>query len=102
MPNLHTLHLNKNTNALEINYEEDNLSRYRDAIMNLDPAKKKVIFAGHSTIRINHDLTPLDEKWGDDYSFFIYGATAGIHGYLLLMSIADIISPEDLKLLHES
>lgn len=95
MPNLRTLHLNKNTNPLEINYEEDNLSRYRDAILNLDPAKKKVIFAGHSTIRINHDLTPLDEKWGDDYSFFIYGATAGIHGYLLLMSIADIIGPED-------
>lgn len=95
MPNLHTLHINKNTNALDINYEEDNLSRYREAIINLGTSKKKVIFAGHSTIRVNHDLTPLDEKWGDDYNFFIYGATAGIHGYLLLMSIVDVIGPND-------
>ena len=95
MPNLHTIHLNKNTNPLEMNYEEDNLSRYRESIINLGTAKKRVIFIGHSTIRVNHDLSPLEEKWGEDYNFFIYGATAGIHGYLLLMSIADILTPND-------
>ena len=95
MPNLHTIHLNKNTYQLEMSYEEDNLSRYRESIINLGTAKKRVIFIGHSTIRVNHDLSPLDEKWGEDYSFFIYGASAGIHGYLLLMSIADIIAPTD-------
>ena len=95
MPNLHTIFINKNTHVNEWNYEEDNLSRYREAILNLDKSKDNVIFIGHSTTRVNHDLTPLDEKWGDKYNFFIYGATAGVHGYLLMMSIADIISIND-------
>lgn len=95
MPNLHTIFINKNTHVNEWNYEEDNLSRYKEAILNLDKSKDNVIFIGHSTTRVNHDLTPLDEKWGDKYNFFIYGATAGVHGYLLMMSIADIISIND-------
>ncbi|MBO6262558.1 MAG: leucine-rich repeat protein [Bacilli bacterium] len=95
MANLKTLFLNKNTLANEWNYEEDNLARYRDAIMNLDKSKDNVLFIGHSTIRVNHDLSPSDDKWGDKYNFFIYGATAGIHGYLLMMSIADIIGVND-------
>lgn len=95
MPNLKTLFLNKNTNVLDHNYEEDNISRYKEAILRLDSNKPRVLFVGHSTIRINHYLYPLDEKWGDEYSFFIYAASAGIHGYLLLMSLADIILPTD-------
>ena len=95
MPQLKTVRINKNTHSIDYNYEEDNITRYKESILNLDQNKNNVIFVGHSTIRINHDLMPLKQKWGDDYNFFIYGASAGIHGSILLSSLLDIVRPQD-------
>ena len=95
LSSLKTIHLNKNTHSLNYNYEEDNISRYKEAILNLDNSKSNVIIVGHSTTRVNHNLMPLKQKWGDNYNFFIYGASAGIHGSILLSSLLDIVREND-------
>lgn len=98
-PILKTLHFNKNTYTTNGDTAWYNMSVYKEAIMNLDSNKSKVIAVGHSTIRQNHDLAPLNDAYGEKYSFFIYGAAAGIDEYLLLSSLSDCISPEDYLLI---
>ena len=94
-PNLESIYLNKNTYPLNSETAHDNLSAYKDTIKGLDKTKSNVLAIGHSTIRQNHDLSPLNEAYGDNYNFFIYGAAAGIDEYLLIASVMDILRGND-------
>ncbi|MBQ6730408.1 MAG: leucine-rich repeat protein [Bacilli bacterium] len=98
-PKLKTLYINKNTYPLDADTAWDNLSVYKEAILNQDQSKSNVIAVGHSTIRLNHDLSPLVDAYGDNYNFYIYGAVAGMDGYLLLTSLMDILRSNDYIIL---
>lgn len=98
-PNLKTLYLNKNTYPTDATAAWDNLSGYKEAILNLDSSKPNVIAVGHSTIRLNHNLDPLVEAYGNNYNFFIYGAAAGIDGCLLVSSLMDALRSQDYMIL---
>lgn len=88
---LTNIYLNKNTYPTDNQAGWDNLIVRRDFIRYLQADKPIVVPIGHSTTRQNHSLQPLIDKWGDKYSFYIYGASAGIDGYLLLASIQDLL-----------
>ncbi len=92
---LSKIYINRNTfpDDLEISWE--NMAKKKDSLRQLDETKKRVIVIGHSTVRQNHDLLPLNEKFGDNYSFYIYAASAGLDLYLILESIKDILRPQD-------
>ena len=93
------LYLNKNTYPTDATAAWDNLSGYKETILNLDSSKPNVIAVGHSTIRLNHNLDPLVDAYGNNYNFFIYGAAAGIDGYLLVSSLMDALRSQDYMIL---
>ena len=98
-PNLRYLYLNKNTYPIDPDVAWDNLSCYKEGLLQKDQNKANVIAVGYSTMRANHDLSPLEDAYGSRYNFYIYGASIGIDNYLLLTSILDILRSQDYLIL---
>ena len=55
-----------------------------------------VYFVGLSTMIANHDLTPFAEKYAGKYQFFLFGENAGLSFQLILLTLRDVLRPQDI------